>query len=125
MTNEHYTIQEKLHILADAAKYDVACTSSGSSRRGQKGELGNAVSCGICHSFAADGRCISLLKILMTNHCVYDCKYCINRASNDVKRATFTPDISKYMMNPCRCSKRRMVLKASQENVIDMTCMYS
>ena len=89
MTNEHYTIQEKLHILADAAKYDVACTSSGSSRRGQKGELGNAVSCGICHSFAADGRCISLLKILMTNHCVYDCKYCINRASNDVKRATF------------------------------------
>ena len=92
MTNEHYTIQEKLHILADAAKYDVACTSSGSSRRGQKGELGNAVSCGICHSFAADGRCISLLKILMTNHCVYDCKYCINRASNDVKRATFTPE---------------------------------
>lgn len=66
--------------------------SSGSSRRGQKGELGNAVSCGICHSFAADGRCISLLKILMTNHCVYDCKYCINRASNDVKRATFTPE---------------------------------
>lgn len=60
--------------------------------RGQKGELGNAVSCGICHSFAADGRCISLLKILMTNHCVYDCKYCINRASNDVKRATFTPE---------------------------------
>ena len=92
MTNEHYTIQEKLHILADAAKYDVACTSSGSSRRGQKGELGNAVSCGICHSFAADGRCISLLKILMTNHCVYDCKYCINRASNDVKRAAFTPE---------------------------------
>lgn len=92
MTNEHYTIQEKLHILADAAKYDVACTSSGSSRRGQKEELGNAVSCGICHSFAADGRCISLLKILMTNHCVYDCKYCINRASNDVKRATFTPE---------------------------------
>ena len=92
MTNEHYTIQEKLHILADAAKNDVACTSSGSSRRGQKGELGNAVSCGICHSFAADGRCISLLKILMTNHCVYDCKYCINRASNDVKRATFTPE---------------------------------
>ena len=92
MTNEHYTIQEKLHILADAAKYDVACTSSGSSRRGQKGELGNAVSCGICHSFAADGRCISLLKILMTNHCVYDCKYCTNRASNDVKRTTFTPE---------------------------------
>ena len=67
-----YTTQEKLQILADAAKYDVACTSSGSSRRGKKGELGNAEACGICHSFAADGRCISLLKILMTNHCAYD-----------------------------------------------------
>ena len=90
--NSNYTIQEKLQILADAAKYDVACTSSGSSRRGKKGELGNTEACGICHSFAADGRCISLLKILMTNHCAYDCKYCINRASNDVKRATFTPE---------------------------------
>lgn len=78
--------------MADAAKYDVACTSSGSNRRGKKGELGNTEACGICHSFAADGRCISLLKILMTNHCVYDCKYCINRVSNDVKRATFTPE---------------------------------
>ena len=92
LTNDNYTTQEKLQILADAAKYDVACTSSGSSRRGRKGELGSTVSCGICHSFAADGRCISLLKILMTNHCVYDCKYCINRVSNDVKRATFTPE---------------------------------
>ena len=91
ITNDNYTTQEKLQILADAAKYDVACTSSGSSRRGKKGELGNAEACGICHSFAADGRCISLLKILMTNHCAYDCKYCINRASNDVRRATFTP----------------------------------
>lgn len=90
--NSNYTTQEKLQILADAAKYDVACTSSGSSRRGKKGELGNAEACGICHSFAADGRCISLLKILMTNHCAYDCKYCINRKSNDVKRATFTPE---------------------------------
>lgn len=87
-----YSLQQKLEILADAAKYDVACTSSGSDRRGRKGALGNTVSCGICHSFAADGRCISLLKILMTNHCVYDCKYCINRASNDVPRATFTPE---------------------------------
>lgn len=87
-----YSIQDKLEILADAAKYDVACTSSGSDRRGEKGMLGNAKACGICHSFAADGRCISLLKILMTNHCVYDCKYCVNRASNDVKRATFTPE---------------------------------
>ena len=90
--NSNYTTQEKLQILADAAKYDVACTSSGSSRRGKKGELGNTEACGICHSFAADGRCISLLKILMTNHCAYDCKYCINRKSNDVKRATFTPE---------------------------------
>ncbi len=85
------SLQEKLHILADAAKYDVACTSSGSDRRGKKGYLGNAVAAGICHSFAADGRCISLLKILLTNHCIYDCKYCINRASNDVPRTAFTP----------------------------------
>ena len=92
ITNNNYTLQEKLQILADAAKYDVACTSSGSSRRGKKGELGNTEACGICHSFAADGRCISLLKILMTNHCAYDCKYCINRVSNDVRRATFTPE---------------------------------
>ena len=92
ITDNDYTLQEKLQILADAAKYDVACTSSGSSRRGKKGELGNTEACGICHSFAADGRCISLLKILMTNHCTYDCKYCINRVSNDIKRATFTPE---------------------------------
>lgn len=86
------TTKEKLNILADAAKYDVACTSSGVDRKGQKGALGNSVSCGICHSFAADGRCISLLKVLMTNHCVYDCKYCLNRRSNDVPRATFEPE---------------------------------
>lgn len=89
---KEFTTAEKLEILADAAKYDVACTSSGVSRSGKKGELGNASAAGICHSFAADGRCISLLKILMTNHCVYDCKYCINRASNDVPRVTFTPE---------------------------------
>ena len=87
-----FDIQEKLHILADAAKYDVACTSSGVKRKGQEVMLGNAESCGICHSFASDGRCISLLKILMTNHCIYDCKYCVNRVSNDVPRATFTPE---------------------------------
>lgn len=87
-----FDIQEKLHILADAAKYDVACTSSGVKRKGQEGMLGNAESCGICHSFASDGRCISLIKILMTNHCIYDCKYCVNRVSNDVPRATFTPE---------------------------------
>ena len=86
------SLEEKLNILADAAKYDVACTSSGSDRRGQKGSLGNAVSSGICHSFASDGRCISLLKILLTNHCIFDCKYCLNRSSNDRVRATFTPE---------------------------------
>ena len=84
--------QEKLRILSDAAKYDVACTSSGVDRKGQKGMLGNSAACGICHSFSADGRCISLLKVLMSNHCVYDCKYCQNRVSNDVERATFTPE---------------------------------
>lgn len=86
------SLQDKLHILADAAKYDVACTSSGVDRKGKKGFLGNSVACGICHSFASDGRCISLLKILLTNHCIYDCKYCQNRISNDVERAAFTPE---------------------------------
>lgn len=85
-------IFRKLEILTDAAKYDVACTSSGVDRRGVKGTMGNTVAGGICHCFAADGRCISLLKILHTNECVYDCKYCINRHSNDVPRATFTPE---------------------------------
>lgn len=85
-------IFKKLEILTDAAKYDVACTSSGSSRRGGQGTMGNAVSRGLCHCFAADGRCISLLKILQTNECVYDCKYCLNRCSNDVPRATFKPE---------------------------------
>ncbi len=85
-------IFSKLEILSDAAKYDVACTSSGSSRRGVKGTMGNAVAGGLCHCFAADGRCISLLKILQTNECVYDCKYCQNRLSNDVPRASFTPE---------------------------------
>lgn len=85
-------IGAKLKVLADAAKYDVACTSSGVDRKGKQGYLGNSAACGICHSFSADGRCVSLLKILMTNHCVYDCKYCVNRASNDVERASFTPE---------------------------------
>lgn len=85
-------IFSKLEILTDAAKYDVACTSSGSSRKGVRGTMGNTVSAGICHCFAADGRCISLLKILQTNECVYDCKYCQNRISNDVPRASFTPE---------------------------------
>ncbi len=85
-------IFSKLEILTDAAKYDVACTSSGSSRKGRKGTMGNTVAGGICHCFSADGRCISLLKILLTNECVYDCKYCLNRISNDVPRASFTPE---------------------------------
>ncbi|MCH1983826.1 putative DNA modification/repair radical SAM protein [Ruminococcus sp. OA3] len=87
-----FSLQEKLNILADAAKYDVACTSSGSDRRGKAGYLGNSFASGICHSFAGDGRCISLLKILYSNECVYDCKYCVNRRSNDRPRATFTPE---------------------------------
>lgn len=85
------SIQKKLKILADAAKYDVSCASSGSNRSNSSGGIGNAVSCGICHSFTEDGRCISLLKVLMTNSCIYDCAYCINRRSNDRPRATFTP----------------------------------
>lgn len=84
-------IYEKLEILSDAAKYDVACTSSGVDRNSPKDGIGSAVKYGICHSFAGDGRCISLLKILLSNVCAYDCKYCINRKSNDVRRATFTP----------------------------------
>ncbi|MCL2386481.1 MAG: putative DNA modification/repair radical SAM protein [Defluviitaleaceae bacterium] len=85
-------IMDKLQILADAAKYDVACTSSGNNRAATRGALGNAVSCGICHSFTADGRCISLLKILLTNKCIYDCQYCGNRRSTDIPRAEFTPE---------------------------------
>ena len=92
LIQEGMSLQEKLGILADAAKYDVSCSSSGSQRRGKAGMLGNTVSPGICHSFAADGRCISLLKILFTNQCIYDCRYCINRRSNDVVRTSFTPD---------------------------------
>ena len=86
------SLQDKLEILSDAAKYDVACTSSGVDRKGKEGYLGNSCAAGICHSFAADGRCISLLKILMSNHCAYDCKYCKNRKSNDIPRATFSPE---------------------------------
>ena len=84
-------VLEKLAILTDAAKYDVACTSSGVDRSGQPGKTGSAVASGICHSFAADGRCISLLKVLMTNQCVYDCKYCVNRTSRDTQRTAFAP----------------------------------
>lgn len=86
------TMEEKLEILGDAAKYDVACTSSGVDRRGEKGKLGNSCAAGVCHTFSADGRCVSLLKILMSNHCAYDCKYCKSRKSNDIPRATFSPE---------------------------------
>ena len=92
LIQEDLSIQQKLEILSDAAKYDVSCTSSGVDRKGVPGTMGNAVKAGLCHSFAADGRCISLLKILFTNQCIYDCKYCINRVSNDVVRTSFTPE---------------------------------
>lgn len=85
-------LMEKLTILTDSAKYDVACTSSGANDRNPAGMgLGNTVNCGICHTFSADGRCVSLLKVLMTNRCVFDCAYCVNRRSNEVERASFTP----------------------------------
>lgn len=86
------SLMDKLGILTDAAKYDVACTSSGVDRKGTGDSIGNCVAAGICHSFSSDGRCISLLKILLTNHCIYDCKYCQNRCSNDIPRAAFTPE---------------------------------
>jgi len=86
-------IFEKLKILADAAKYDVSCVSSGVDRKNNKvGSIGNASAAGICHTWSADGRCISLLKILLTNDCIYDCMYCLNRVTNNVERATFTPE---------------------------------
>lgn len=84
-------IFDKLQILTDSAKYDVACTSSGVDKTSVGGKIGNAAACGICHSFSADGRCISLLKVLMSNACIYNCQYCVNRITNDTRRATFTP----------------------------------
>ena len=86
------TLGEKLEILSDAAKYDVSCTSGGTERKGVGEGIGNCRKAGICHSFSADGRCISLLKILFTNECIYDCKYCVNRSGNDVVRTSFTPE---------------------------------
>lgn len=92
-------LKAKLKILSDSAKYDASCSSSNSSRK-NSGGIGNAASCGICHSWSEDGRCISLLKILFTNVCIYDCEYCINRASNDVARASFTPEeVAELTMN--------------------------
>ena len=99
-TPSSQTIMDKLKILSDAAKFDVSCSSSGVSRKGNGRDMGNCISAGICHSFAADGRCISLLKILLSNECIYDCKYCLNRLSNDVPRATFTPaEVCELTMN--------------------------
>lgn len=92
VSSKKMSLQEKLNILTDAAKYDVACTSSGVDRKGDGKGIGSCSAAGICHSFSADGRCISLLKILFTNECIFDCKYCINRSSNDVPRASFTPE---------------------------------
>lgn len=91
-TGKEMSLMDKLGILTSAAKYDVACTSSGVERKGREHSIGNCVKAGICHSFSSDGRCISLLKILFTNECIYDCKYCMNRCSNDIPRATFTPE---------------------------------
>ena len=88
---EKMSLYEKLKILSDAAKYDVACTSSGVTRRGDGRGMGNCTAAGICHSFSGDGRCISLLKVLFTNECIYNCRYCVNRSDNDVPRASFTP----------------------------------
>ncbi len=85
-------IREKLSILADAAKYDVSCSSSGSNRKNTSKGLGDSNGAGICHSYTEDGRCVSLLKILLTNHCIFDCAFCVSRKSNDVKRAAFTVD---------------------------------
>ncbi len=93
-------MMEKLTILADAAKYDVACTSSGADRHHAAGKVGSAVSYGCCHTFTSDGRCVSLLKVLFSNACAYDCAYCVNRRSNDVPRATFTPkELCELTMN--------------------------
>ena len=85
-------IREKLNILADAAKYDVSCSSSGGTRKNTNKGLGDSHASGICHTYTEDGRCVSLLKILLTNHCIYDCLFCVSRKSNDVKRAAFTVD---------------------------------
>lgn len=85
-------ILDKLQVLAESAKYDVSCASSGTTRKSTPGGIGNTAGWGICHSFTEDGRCVSLLKIMLTNYCIYDCAYCINRRSNDLKRATFAVD---------------------------------
>lgn len=89
---QNMSLMQKLAILTDAAKYDVACTSSGVDRKGNGIGMGNSLAAGICHSFSADGRCISLLKILFTNECIFNCAYCQNNCNSDIPRASFTPD---------------------------------
>lgn len=89
---KHMDVQAKLRVLADAAKYDASCASSGSRRARAEGGIGNTTGVGICHSYTPDGRCVSLLKLLLTNYCIYDCSYCVNRISSDTRRARFTPD---------------------------------
>ena len=84
-------LNERIRILTEGAKYDVSCSSSGAGTGSKKGSLGNTAYCGICHSFTSDGRCVSLLKILLTNYCEYDCLYCVNRRSNDIPRARLSP----------------------------------
>ena len=101
-------VLEKLSILADAAKYDVSCSSSGSSRKNENKGLGNAEGMGICHAYTEDGRCVSLLKILLTNHCIFDCAYCVSRKSNDIKRAAFTKPYDQFLSSKLY---RRLVFK--------------
>ena len=92
--------QKRLVILTESAKYDVSCSSSGSNRKNKRNGLGNTCFGGICHSFTADGRCVSLLKILLSNDCIYDCKYCVNRCTNNIERATAEPqEICELVMN--------------------------
>lgn len=93
--------QEKLQILADAAKYDVSCSSSGSKRKNTRTGLGNSTGSGICHTYTEDGRCVSLLKILLTNFCIFDCAYCVSRSSNDIKRAAFTAPVLEVSGGEC------------------------
>src|SRR5690554_8047148 len=98
-------IREKLQILADAAKYDVSCSSSGSNRKNTTKGVGDTGS-GICHSYTEDGRCVSLLKILLTNYCIYDCAFCVSRNSNDIKRAAFT--VEEVVELTMRSEERRV-----------------
>ena len=111
-------VRNKLEILADAAKYDASCASSGSKRKGGAG-LGNSTGVGLCHSYTPDGRCVSLLKILLTNYCIYDCRFCVNRVSSSTPRARFTVDEvvrltidffknTKPANNKCNNSNKRM-----------------